>query len=237
MRILYIFPHPDDESFGPAPVMSQQLKSGHEVFLLTLTRGGATKQRFKLNKSIEEMGEIRYAEMLCVKNVLGLTRMDVWNLPDGKLSEMDPRLLEDAVKDHIKIIRPEIIVSYPVHGVSGFHDHLVTHAIVKRVFVEMKETEKYLKRLAFLTMPDNENPVFLEAGFRIKNSADESIDAVINLNDEDIEVFKKCLGCYSTYKETIEESGVVEKIGDKVYFEFYKEEMNKINDITKVISN
>jgi len=228
MKILYIFPHPDDESFGPAPVMHQQLKAGNEVYLLTLTRGGATKQRFKLNKSIDEMGEIRYEEMLCVKETLGLTRMDVWDLPDGKLSEMDPRLLEDAVKDHIKIIEPDILVSYPVHGVSGFHDHLVTHAVVKRVFVEMKETENYLKRLAFLTLPESGNPVFMDEGFRIKNSENELIDAEIKLNEEDISILKKCLQCYSTYQETIEESGVVEKIGDKVYFEFFQEEMNPV---------
>lgn len=48
MRILYVFPHPDDESFGPAPVIKQQLEQGNEVFLLTFTRGGATKVRHKL---------------------------------------------------------------------------------------------------------------------------------------------------------------------------------------------
>ncbi|EGL81366.1 LmbE family protein [Caldalkalibacillus thermarum TA2.A1] len=37
MNILYIFPHPDDESFGPAAVMHQQIKAGHRVYLLTLT--------------------------------------------------------------------------------------------------------------------------------------------------------------------------------------------------------
>ncbi|MFC2176745.1 PIG-L family deacetylase, partial [Bacteroidota bacterium] len=36
MRLLYIFPHPDDESFGPIPAIHQQLAQGNEVFLLTL---------------------------------------------------------------------------------------------------------------------------------------------------------------------------------------------------------
>ena len=47
MRILYIYPHPDDESFGPAGVMAKQRREGHEVHLLTLTRGGATRQRHR----------------------------------------------------------------------------------------------------------------------------------------------------------------------------------------------
>src|SRR5215218_8426219 len=101
MRILYIFPHPDDESFGPAPVIGQQIKNGHEVFLLTLTKGGATKVRHKLGLSIEQMGEIRFGEMRCVQNVLGLTGMTVLDLPDGGLQEMDPREIEKIVATHI----------------------------------------------------------------------------------------------------------------------------------------
>ena len=66
-RILYVYPHPDDESFGPAAVMYDQVREGHQVYLLTLTRGGATKQRFRLGKSIDEMGAIRFKEMLKVQ--------------------------------------------------------------------------------------------------------------------------------------------------------------------------
>lgn len=56
MKILYIYPHPDDESFGPGHVMAKQVRDGHEVYLLTLTKGGATWQRFKYNHTIAEMG-------------------------------------------------------------------------------------------------------------------------------------------------------------------------------------
>ena len=55
MKLLYVFPHPDDESFGPAAAMHAQLRAGHDVYLLTLTRGGATKQRHKLDLSVEQM--------------------------------------------------------------------------------------------------------------------------------------------------------------------------------------
>jgi hypothetical protein len=40
MKILYIFPHPGDESFDPAGAIHSQVIAGHEVDLLTLTRGG-----------------------------------------------------------------------------------------------------------------------------------------------------------------------------------------------------
>lgn len=224
MRFLYIFPHPDDESFGPAAAMHQQLKQGHEVYLLTLTKGGATKQRFKLNLSVEEMGEVRFKEMQAVEQTLGLSRMEVWDYPDSGLKEMDPRVLENAVSQHIEKVKPDIIVSYPVHGISGFHDHLIMHAIIKRVFLELKDHgADYLKRLALFTLPDNGKPTFSENGPRLKLTEEDLIDCILPLKEEDIEALKAALSCYKTYQETIEQSGVIEKIGDKLYFEFYQE--------------
>jgi len=226
-KFLYIFPHPDDESFGPAPVINQQLKAGHEVHLLTLTRGGATRERFRLNKTVAEMGEIRFNEMLAVEKTLGLTSMTVLDLPDSGLQEMDPREIEKIVEDHINKTQPDIVVSYPVHGNSGFHDHLVMHAVIKRVFLEMKENgADYLKRLAFITLRDHEDkPVFLKDDtIRMRQSPEALIDCIIPITPEDIEMMKKTLACYSTYKDVIENSGVIEKIGDEVLFEFYAED-------------
>jgi LmbE family N-acetylglucosaminyl deacetylase len=224
MRILYIFPHPDDESFGPAPVIKKDADKGHEVFLLTLTRGGATKVRHKLGITVTEMGEIRYKEMLKVEKVLHLTGMTVLDLPDSQLSQMDPRELERIVAKHIDRIRPQIIVTYPVHGVSGFHDHLVAHAVVKRTFLELKdEGADYLRRLAFITLPNKVSEPMQAGNFLMKQSEEDLIDCEVALNEQDKLILKEALSCYETYRETIEKSGVVQAIGDKVYFEFFNE--------------
>lgn len=227
MKLLYIFPHPDDESFGPAAAMNSQLAEGHQVYLYTLTKGGATKQRFRLGLTVEEMGEVRYKEMLNVEKTLGLSGMKVDDFPDSSLSEMDPRILENAVSNEIERIKPDILVSYPVHGISGFHDHLVMHAVIKRVFLEVKETGvPFLKRLAFITLPDEGGETFINGKTRLKRSEMEMIDCIINLSSQDIDAMKKALDCYATYKETIEKSGVIESIGDKLYFEFYMEKFD-----------
>ncbi len=227
MKLLYIFPHPDDESFGPTAAIHSQLAEGHEVHLYTLTKGGATKQRFKLGLSVKEMGEVRFKEMVEVEKTLGLTGMKVDDFPDSGLSEMDPRLIEDAVRNEIERIKPNIIVSYPIHGISGFHDHLVMHAVIKRVFLEMKEGgAHYLKRLAFITLPDEGGETFINGKTRLKRSDPDSIDCIMPLNDDDIRAMKQSLACYATYKETIEKSGVIESIGDKLHFEFFMEKFN-----------
>jgi N-acetylglucosamine malate deacetylase 2 len=223
MKILYVFPHPDDESFGPAPAMSAQLRQGHEVHLLTLTKGEATQQRHRLGVNKTEMGEIRYKEMLCVEKVLGLSGMTVLDLPDNELKWMNPIDIEKVVEKQIHMLMPDVVVTYAVHGISGFHDHLVTHAVVKRVFCKLKEEgSAYPKRLALFTRKGEVNR---DGKFRLEASADEEIKFIENCTPEDMEKFHRALDCYETYKEIIEKSGVREVVDECVPFEIFGEEI------------
>lgn len=225
MRYLYIFPHPDDESFGPVAAMSMQLRQGHEVHLLTLTKGEATRQREKLGLTKTQMAEVRHNEMLAVEKAVGLTSMTVLDLPDGELAELDPRKLEAVVRDHIKRVEPDVVVSYPVHGISGFHDHLVAHAVVKRVYLDLRDSGGPCpRRLAMYTIPDRDGPVFIPQGIRIRHSAPERIDCLIEVTDADVAKMKEALACYVSYQDTIAQSGVAEKVGRTLCFELYGEE-------------
>ncbi len=224
MRILYVFPHPDDESFGPARAISAQVRAGHEVFLLTLTKGGATKERLKLGYSVEKMGEVRHGEMRKMADVLRLSDLTVLDLPDGGLKELDPRKIEAVVADHIEHVRPGIVVTYPVHGISGFHDHLVTHAVVKRVYLQLRDHgADYLKRLAFFTLTE-EQATRASGAHRLSGSTPEEIDCIVAVDDEDMEAFRKALDCYRTYKAMIERTGVRKTMDREVAFEFFQED-------------
>lgn len=226
MKILYIYPHPDDESFGPARAMHKQRRQGHEVYLLTLTRGGATKQRFNYGYSIEEMGEVREKEMLEVAKTLGLNGMKVLDLPDSGLKEMDPREIEDVILTEMLRLKPQVVVTYAVHGISGFHDHLVAHAVVKRAFVQLKDQladdSSWLNRLVFHTI--TEEMAQKSPHFKLNSSKPEEIDCVFTVDDEDIEANLKALDCYETFKETIEKSGIKDFTRvPEIVFEFYRE--------------
>ncbi len=224
MRILYVFPHPDDESFGPAPAMSKQRRDGHEVHLLTLTRGGATKVRHELGLTVEEMGAVRAGEMKSMARELDLSSLTVLDLPDSGLKEMDPRVIETAIIEQLEQLRPGLLVSYPAHGISGFEDHLVTHAVVKRVFCELREKpDPCVRRLAFTTLhevPDSDRPVHLRA------SRPEDIDCAMPVIDEDREAQRRALDCYRTYRQVIERIDPAALSGEHQYFEIFQEEHN-----------
>ncbi len=222
MKVLYIYPHPDDESFGPAHVMNKQRRDGHEVYLLTLTRGGATKQRHRLGYAVNQMGDVRFEEMQNVARVLDLTGMTILDLPDSGLKVMDPRDIENVIREEIERVQPAVVVTYPVHGISGFHDHLITHAVVKRVYVELAERVPWLKRLAFVTL--TEVHAMTSPHFRLSSSTAEEIDCVIDVEDVDIEQMKAALDCYVTFTETILKSGIKNMIENQSVFEIFGEE-------------
>ncbi|SMO68479.1 PIG-L deacetylase family protein [Fodinibius sediminis] len=231
MKILYVFPHPDDESFGPAPAIAAQLRKGHEVYLLTLTKGEATRQRFRLGIGKKEMGEIRFKEMQCVQKVLGLSGMKVLDLPDSGLKELDPTDIEEVIHEHIDVIRPDVLVTYAVHGISGFEDHLVSHAVVKSVYCDRKRSgASHPRRLAFFTHFREENS---SGKFDLTSSAKEEIDCWIEASEEDYQKFHDALDCYKTYQQVIEDSNVKNEVGKKVPFEIFQENFDPpLDDLT-----
>lgn len=223
MRILYVFPHPDDESFGPGPAMYAQHRSGHDVFLLTLTRGEATRQRHRFGYSRAEMAEIRAEELREAAAALEVSDLRILDLPDDGLVELDPRRIERAVAEEVRGRRPHVVVTYPVHGISGFPDHLVTHAVVKRVFCALREEVQSLERLAFFTV--SQDYVDRQGGERIPLTASsrEEIDCVVEVDEEAVRRGDRALDRYETYQEVIEETGVREGLSEPACFEIFQE--------------
>lgn len=220
--VLYVFPHPDDECFGPAPVLARQRRQGHEVHLVTLTRGEATSQRERLGYSKAEMAETRYQEMQDVEEVLGLTSLTVLEYPDGQLPEYNPLALEEEVAAHVHDKEPDVVVTYPVHGISGHPDHLVSHAVVKRVVCALRrDGVPHPKRLAFFTLPppsgNHERPDHLQ------HSPDTLVDCVVPVTETDLETGREALECYVTYKPVIDEQQPLQSVADGVAFEFFGE--------------
>lgn len=227
MKFLYIFPHPDDESFGPTAVMHRQLKEGHEVHLLTLTRGEATKVRFQLGYSEEQMADIRAKELESVADFMNLTSLKIMEFEDGMLAHYDPIVLEKVIEEYIIQISPDILITYPVHGISGHHDHITTHFIVKRIYLNLRKKGKLnIKRLAFMTLPRDEygDDETKGGNYEVNRSQEKFIDVAIKLNKEDRTVFLNSLDLYKTFQGVIDESGVKDKIGDTLYFELFGED-------------
>ena len=222
MTLLYIFPHPDDESFGPAPAIARQIREGHDVHLLTLTKGGATKQRHKYGLSVEEMGERRQREMECVADVLGL-ELTVLDFPDGGLASLDPREIERVIEQKIESVQPDVVVTYAHHGISGHPDHLVTHAVVKRAYCAARDTyaERRPQRLALFTLIEGE---INEGPGNLRGVPREALGAVVTFTDEDRAAAERALECYETYASVVAAHQPLDQVSSGVPFILFQEE-------------
>lgn len=219
MTLLYVFPHPDDESFGPGPAIARQTREGHAVHVLTLTKGEATKVRHDLGVSAEEMGRIRAEETACAVETLGGT-LSILDFPDGGLADLDPRELERVVEDEIARVRPDVVVTYAPHGNSVHPDHLVTHAVVKRAYCEARDRDGGPRRLALFTLIQGEiadNPVGL------RGSPRDAIGAVVPFADADREAGEAALACYETYQSVVEAHQPLRQVADGVAFVLFQE--------------
>ncbi len=220
-RILYIFPHPDDESFGPGPAMARQVRQGRHVALLTLTEGEATQQRHAHGYTLEEMGAVRRREMACVAAVLGLGDLTVLALPDGKLADEDPAALEAVIERHIRRQRPDVLVTYPAHGISGHPDHVATHAAVTRVFEQMRAAapEAAPRRLAYFVLPPAADPAQAEArADHLQSSPEAAIGCITPVDAEDLALGARALACYETYQAVVEAHDPLAQVVEGVCF-------------------
>jgi len=156
-----------------------------------------------------------------VKTTLELAGMRILHLPDGKLKELDPWSVEDVIREEMLRVKPHVVVTFPVHGISGFHDHLVTHAAVTRVYLELRGPgHPWLQRLAFFTV------VAAPANFpwHVNVTKPEEIDCAFDASDADMERFHTALDCYVTYADVIAETKIHDVFGKDVHFEIFRED-------------
>jgi LmbE family N-acetylglucosaminyl deacetylase len=156
-----------------------------------------------------------------VKAVLELADLRILNLPDGKLKELDPWSVEEVIQSEILRVKPHVVVTFPVHGISGFHDHIVTHTAVTRVYLEWcRLGHSWLQRLAFFTL------VAAPANFpwHVNITKPEEIDCVFEASGADMERFHRALDCYVTYAAVIAATKIHEVFNKDVYFEIFRED-------------
>ena len=154
LRILFVYPHPDDESFlTGGTIATYARREDAEVYLYTLTRGESSRNAARLGISPEEIGRRRVDEVREAARILGVTELIQGSFPDGGLRDLDPRDLERAIDTVLERIDPDVLVTYDVQGSSVHPDHIVTHHALKRLFVERKERSGRPQRLAFCGLP------------------------------------------------------------------------------------
>lgn len=155
-RLLGVFAHPDDESFGPAGTLAVHSAAGVEVHIVTMTDGAAGAPADGYPEG-DALAAIRREELRSAAAALGAT---VHHLPyrdSGFIGDprnddprafinLDPAEPTGELVGLIRQLRPDVIVTHDEQG--GYHhpDHVRTHEVVRAAFDAAGDATRFVDR-------------------------------------------------------------------------------------------
>lgn len=125
LRLLAVFPHPDDETLGLGSTMARYSAEGVETYLVCATRG--ERGWFDSegpDPGVEEVGRIREAELRCAAENLGIHEVSFLDYIDGDVDQAKPEEIIGKIVSHLRRIRPHVVVTFGPDGAYGHPDHI-----------------------------------------------------------------------------------------------------------------
>ncbi|MGB7999417.1 MAG: PIG-L family deacetylase [Anaerobacillus sp.] len=169
--IMFVFAHPDDESFTCGGTLLELSKRDEvRTVLYSATPGDAGKCGDPPLCHPDELASVRRNELKRAAQLLGIDELIVDDYRDGKLNEISTEDLKNELLKHIETVKPDVIVTFPPHGLSGHPDH---KAIQKATFEAVQETN-HVKELFYATFPqsladETGNPAFADPDHKISH--------------------------------------------------------------------
>ena len=125
LKLMAVLAHPDDESLGNGGILARYAAEGIETYLVTATRG----ERGWFGKpedypGLEVLGKIREAELLAAAKVLGIRQVDFLDYIDGDLDQAPAAEAVGKIAQHLRRVKPDVVVTFPPDGVYGHPDHI-----------------------------------------------------------------------------------------------------------------
>lgn len=119
-----VLAHPDDESFGCAGALALAHDAGRPTRLLVATRGEAGSPGGGLDDG--SVAGVRESELICAAKVIGLDEVSLLDgYPDGGVAEQPFERLVDEIATWLADRRPQAVITFGPHGVTGHPDHIV----------------------------------------------------------------------------------------------------------------
>lgn len=125
--VLVVCAHPDDESFGLGAVLSAFRDQGARISVICFTRGEAST----LHAGEGDLGAVRAAEFARAAEVLGVSRSELLNYPDGHLAEQPIPELTAHVLQLISEVGADLLLTFDESGITGHPDHIQATKAVK----------------------------------------------------------------------------------------------------------
>lgn len=128
-RFLFVFAHPDDESFYSGGLISRIINHDGNAKILSFTDGNKGHIHGSLNKRTS-LGNIRSQELKEAAAQLGVQNICIGDFPDGGLDQIPRTELVDFLLREIQTFEPDIVVTFGDEPFYNHRDHLETEQAV-----------------------------------------------------------------------------------------------------------
>ncbi len=122
--ILFIFAHPDDESFYAGGTIAKCIHAGARIALICATRGqrGSTADLC----TIEDLPNVREAELRAAMRHLGVADADVHvlNFQDQQVATAPAHEIRQILMSIIRKVKPDVVITFDPNGVNQHPDHV-----------------------------------------------------------------------------------------------------------------
>jgi LmbE family N-acetylglucosaminyl deacetylase len=125
LKLLAVFPHPDDETLGMGSTLARYAAEDIEVSLVCATRG--ERGWFDSegpNPGLKGLARIREAELRCAAEQLGIHEVSFLDYIDGDVDQADPTEIISKLVAHIRRLKPQVVVTFAPDGAYGHPDHI-----------------------------------------------------------------------------------------------------------------
>jgi LmbE family N-acetylglucosaminyl deacetylase len=125
LRLLAVFPHPDDETLGLGGTLAKYGADGVATYLVCATRGERGWYDSEgPDPGPEAVGRLREAELRCASEQLGLREVCFLDYIDGDVDKAEPAEIIARIVEQIRRIKPHVIVTFAPDGAYGHPDHI-----------------------------------------------------------------------------------------------------------------
>lgn len=137
--VVCVFAHPDDEAFGPSGTI-YKLSQKYDVFILCATKGQAGQD--SRSETSTSLTYERAKELQASARLLGVKKVYFLGFKDGTLSNNLYHKLAAKIETYMKKLKPEIVMTFEPHGISGHIDHITVSLATQYVLRNTKTVKE-----------------------------------------------------------------------------------------------
>lgn len=154
-HVLFIFAHPDDETFGCGGLLALLRDQGATTSYVVATRGEAGEIRVPGLATPATLGAVRERELRRALDLLGVNELRLLGYRDsgmaGTAPNDDPRAFIQADRDevvahlvgHIRELRPSTVVTFGPDGIYGHPDHILISELTIQALDEAADPDRH----------------------------------------------------------------------------------------------